>query len=287
MTVAYPRKPKNSISTRKLLRQLVVNNREIHLATLNRYRYNEQHSCKDLTEVIESLNGEPRDLVQELCHHVSDEARHSVWLTDLLIDLGADISKPPGVSYIDELDRLLDKDSYQNNLEDGLIAALATINITEKRGCEYFSAHIHVLKEAPQTAENIKIRETLEKIFPEEVGHVRWGNRWLAKIAKKSPEHKRKVEQAKYKYTVIEQMAYESGVDIMAGAELRHMERLLQITNTMPVLDRFNYFIERLPQTLLQPELQMTRLRIAQRAWNQDPQAFTEKFIPLFFNGLK
>ncbi len=191
MKVAYPRKFNNSMSARDILKQFVLNDRELHLLTLNRYRYNEQRSCKDLTDVIEKLNGQPKDLVQELSRHVSDEARHAMWLTDLLVDLGADISKPPGGSYIDEFERLLDQESYdpQRNLEDGLIAALASINVTEKRGCEYFSAHIHALKEAPQTEENIKIRETIEKIFPEEAGHVRWGNRWLAKIAKKSPEH--------------------------------------------------------------------------------------------------
>ncbi|MGB5635745.1 MAG: ferritin-like domain-containing protein, partial [Waterburya sp.] len=162
------------MSARDVLKQVVFNDRELHLITLNRYRYNEQHSCKELTDVIEKLNGKPRELIQDLSRHVSDEARHAMWLTDLLVDLGADIGKPPGVSYIDEFERLLDIESYdpESNLEDGLIAALVSINVTEKRGCEYFSAHIHALKEAPQTEENIKIRETIEKIFPEEAGHV-------------------------------------------------------------------------------------------------------------------
>lgn len=287
MTVAYPKKLNNSLSARDILKQ-VVRDREIHLVTLNRYRYNEQHSCKDLTDVIEKLNGQPKDLVQELSHHVSDEARHAVWLTDLLVDLGADIGTPPGMSYIGEFERLLDKDSYNSpsQLEDGIIAALAAINVTEKRGCEYFSAHINALKEAPQTEENIKIRETIERIFPEEAAHVRWGNRWLAKIAKKSPEHRKKVEQAKHKYVAIEQAAYESGMDIMAGAELRRLNNLLEIVNTMPVWERPQYLMERLPQTLLAPELQFTRIEVAQRAWKRDPQAFMDKFVPMFLNGL-
>jgi rubrerythrin len=287
MTVAYPKKLNNSLSARDILKQ-VVRDREIHLVTLNRYRYNEQHSCKDLTDVLEKLNGQPKDLVQELSHHVSDEARHAVWLTDLLVDLGADIGTPPGMSYIGEFERLLDKDSYNSpsQLEDGIIAALAAINVTEKRGCEYFSAHINALKEAPQTEENIKISETIERIFPEEAAHVRWGNRWLAKIAKKSPEHRKKVEQAKHKYVAIEQAAYESGMDIMAGAELRRLNNLLEIVNTMPVWERPQYLMERLPQTLLAPELQFTRIEVAQRAWKRDPQAFMDKFVPMFLNGL-
>lgn len=286
MTVAYPKKFKGSMSARDIMKQ-VVRDREIHLITLNRYRYSEQRSCKDLTGVIELLNGQPKELIKDLSRHVSDEARHALWLTDLLVDLGADVGTPPGMSYIDEFERLLDSESYdpQKNLEDGLIAALASINVTEKRGCELFSAHIQALKEAPQTEENIKIRETIEKIFPEEAGHVRWGNRWLAYMAKKSPEHRKKVEQAKQKYTAIEQAAYESGMDIMAGAELRRLNHLVEITKTMPMWERTQYFIDRLPQTLFSPELQMTRISVAQRAWNRDPEAFIEKFVPMFFKG--
>ena len=287
MTVAYPRKLRNAMGAREILAQVVCD-REIHLITLNRYRYSEQRSCKDLTDLIERLDGEPAELVRDLSRHISDEARHAMWLTDLLVDLGQNVGTPPGMSYIDEFDRLLDKDIYdaKRNLEDGIIAALVAINVTEKRGCEYFSAHIHALKQAPQTAENIKIRETIEKIFPEEAGHVRWSNRWLAQMANKSPEHRQKVEQAKRKYVAIEQAAFESGMDIMLGAELRRVTRLVDIANTMPVWERPQYLMERLPRTLLAPDLQMTRVEVAQRAWNRDPQAFVEKFVPMFLNGL-
>ncbi|MBW4446519.1 MAG: ferritin-like domain-containing protein [Spirirestis rafaelensis WJT71-NPBG6] len=288
MTVAYPRKFQNALGARDILNQ-VVRDREIHLITLNRYRYSEQRSCKDLTEVIETLNGKPPELVRDLSHHISDEARHAMWLTDLLIHLGADVGTPPGSSYIDEFDRLLDKNAYdgKSNLEDGIIAALAAINITEKRGCEYFSAHIYALKQAPQTEENIKIRETIEKILPEEAGHVRWGNRWLAEIARKSPEHQQKVEKAKRKYAAIEQAAFESGMDITLGAELRRVANLVEVANTMPVWERPQYLMERLPQTLLAPDLQFTRIMAAQKAWQRDPQAFMDKFVPMFLNGIK
>ncbi|MEG4146805.1 ferritin-like domain-containing protein [Microcoleus sp. Pol12B5] len=284
MTVAYPRKLRNAMGAREILAN-VVRDREIHLITLNRYRYSEQRSCKDLTDVIERLDGEPAELVRDLSRHISDEARHAMWLTDLLVDLGQNVGTPPGISYIDEFDRLLNKEQYRN-LDDGIIAVLAAINVTEKRGCEYFSAHIHALKQAPQTAENIKIRETIEKIFPEEAGHVRWGNRWLGSIAAKSPEHRQKVEQAKRKYVAIEQAAFESGMDIMLGAELRRVTRLVDIANTMPMWERPQYLMERLPASLLAPDLQMTRVDVAQRAWNRDPQAFMEKLVPMFLNGL-
>ncbi|MBV9388125.1 MAG: ferritin-like domain-containing protein [Chroococcidiopsidaceae cyanobacterium CP_BM_ER_R8_30] len=287
MTVAYPRKLQNALGARDILKMIVCD-RELHLITLNRYRYSEQRSCKDLTDVIETLDGKPQELVQDLSHHISDEARHAMWLTDLLVDLGADIGTPPGVSYVDEFNRLVDRELYdpKRNLEDGVIAALAAINVTEKRGCEYFSAHIHALKQAPQTEENIKIRETIEKIMPEETAHVRWGNRWLAELARKSPQHRQKVEQTKLKYTAIEQAAFEAGMDITLGAELRRMDKLLQVANTMPIWQRPQYLVERLPQTLLAPDLQMTRIDVLQRTMQRDPKALMEKFVPMFLNGL-
>ncbi|BAY60850.1 hypothetical protein NIES22_09100 [Calothrix brevissima NIES-22] len=288
MTVIYPRKSPNGMSARDILKR-VVSDRELHLIILNRYRYSEQRSCKDLTEVIEQLDGQPKELIKDLSHHIADEARHAMWLTDLLVDLGADIGKPPGTSYIDEFDRLIDRDYFntKTDLEDAVISGLAAINITEKRGCEYFSAHIYALKQAPQTEENLKIRETIERILPEEAGHVRWGNRWLAQIADKSPEHRQKVEQAKRKYAAIEQAAFESGMDITLGAELRRVAKLIDVANTMPVWQRPQYLMERLPQTLLAPELQFTRLQVAQKAWERDPQAFMEKFVPMFLNGVQ
>jgi len=288
MTVAYPRKFQNALSARDILNQ-VVRDREIHLITLNRYRYSEQRSCKDLTEVIELLNGKPPELVRDLSHHISDEARHAMWLTDLLVELKSDIGNPPGSSYIDEFERLLDSDQKDpvKDLDDFVISSLAAINVTEKRGCEYFSAHIYALKQAPQTEENIKIRETIEKILPEEAGHVRWGNRWLGEIARKSPEHQQQVEKAKRKYAAIEQAAFESGMDITLGAELRRVANLVEVANTMPVWERPQYLMERLPQTLFAPDLQNTRIMAAQKAWQRDPQAFMDKFVPMFLNGIK
>jgi hypothetical protein len=75
-------------------------------------------------------------------------------------------------------------------------------------------------------------------------------------------------------------------MDITFGAELRRLDHLLEIANTMPVWQRPQYLMERLPETVLAPQLQSTRLNIAQRAWNRDPQAFMEKFVPMFLGGL-
>ncbi|MEN9206651.1 MAG: ferritin-like domain-containing protein [Gloeomargarita sp. GMQP_bins_120] len=282
MTVAYPRKF-GEWSARAVLDQ-VVRDREIHLITLNRYRFSEQRSCKDLTDLVERLDGRPPELVRDLSRHISDEARHAMWLTDLLCDLGAPVGKPPGTSYIDQFEALLDADAHTPGTDEFIISSLAAINVTEKRGCEYFSAHIAALRQAPQTAENVAIRATLERIFPEEAAHVRWGNRWLAQLARQSPEHRRLVEQAKRRYSAIEQAAFEAGMDITLGAELRRVERLVNIASTLPVWERPGYLIERLPSALLAPDLQRTRIDILQRAWQRDPQKFIERFIPLFLN---
>ncbi|MBE9099033.1 ferritin-like domain-containing protein [filamentous cyanobacterium LEGE 07170] len=289
MAVIYPRKFKSAMgamSARDVLTQ-VVRDREIHHITLNRYRFSEQRSCKDLTDLIEQLDGNPVELVRDLSRHVSDEARHAMWLTDLLVDIGSSVGTPPGSSYIEEFERLLDREqATPEQGDDFIISSMAAINVTEKRGCEYFSAHIHALKQAPQTEENIKIRETIERILPEEAGHVRWGTRFLAKMAEKSPEHREKVNQAKSKYAAIEQAAFESGMDFTAGAELRRVSSLLDIANTLPLWQRPQYLAERLPQSLLAPDLQMTRIDVAQRAWQRDPQAFMERFVPMFLGGL-
>lgn len=288
MTVTYPKKFLNTLSARDVM-QRVVTDQDVHYITLNRYRYNEQRSCKDLTELIESLNGHAPDLIKDLSRHVVEESRHALWLTELLIDLGAEVNTPPGLSYIDEFERLIDQESFksEHQLEDAIIEALVAINVTEKRGCEYFAAHIHALKSAPQTPENIKICETIERILPEEAGHVRWGTRRLAEIARRSPASRQKVEQAKRKYAAIEQTAFESGMDITLGAELRRLSNLVDIANTLPLWERPAYLMERLPATLLAPELQKTRLTAAQKAWQRDPSAFMNTFVPMFFEGIQ
>ena len=285
MTVTYPRKIQDKYDIRDMM-PILVRDREIHLQVLNSYRYNEQRSCRDLAETIELLNGEPRELIRDLSNHIVEESRHALWLTDLLSDIGGDISRPLSVSYIDEFERLLDiKHILGQDKEDFVIDVLASINVTEKRGCAIFSAHIAALKQAKRTPENLKIRETLERIFPEEAAHVRWGIRQLAQIARKSPMHRQKVDNAKRKYAAIEHAANEATFDMTFGAEFRRLEQLLEISKTMPLWQRPQYLAERLIETLLDPALQSTRFRIIQKAWKRDPQGFLQKSLPLMLTG--
>jgi rubrerythrin len=283
MTVAYPHKLRGQLSAQDILDQL-VRQREIHMVTLNRYRFSEQRSCKDLTDLIETLDGKPRDLVKDLSHHVADEARHALWLTDLLYELGEDIGTPPGTSYIDEFQRFISNETITTG-EDLIIESLAAINVTEKRGCEYFAAHIRALQKCEQTTENIKVRETIEKILPEEVEHVRWGNRKLAEIAKKSESLHAKVDNARRKYTAIEQAAYESGLDVLAGAEVRRIENLMKIADMLPLWQRPKYLADRMSEAMFSSDLQESRINLVKKAWDKDPTSFVEKFIPMFFNA--
>ncbi len=286
MAVTYPRKILNTIGPREVMGE-VVKERKLQVLFLNSYRFNEQRSCLELTTLMEALNGKPRELVKELSHHISDEARHAVWLTDLLYEMGEEIGNPESGSYIDELNRLFDKSGDQVQSEDGLIAVLASINATEKRGCQAFSAHISALKKAPASEENTRIRETLEKILPEEAAHVSWGSRWLGRIAARSPEHRERVNAAKRKYAMIEHAAFEAGMDITAGAELRRLGNLVEIANTMPVWERPAYVLARLPQAVLSPDLNKSRLLAVKRVWEEKPEKLVENFIPMFLKGLQ
>ncbi len=286
MAVTYPRKILNTIGPREVMGE-VVKERKLQVLFLNSYRFNEQRSCLELTTLMEALDGKPRELVRELSHHISDEARHAVWLTDLLFEMGEEIGNPESGSYIDELNRLFDKSGDEVRSEDGLIAVLASINATEKRGCQAFSAHIAALRAAPATEENVRIRETLEKILPEEAAHVSWGSRWLGRIAARSPAHRERVNAAKRKYAMIEHAAFEAGMDITAGAELRRLGNLVEIANTLPVWERPSYVLERLPQALLSQDLSKSRFLAVKRVWEEKPEKLIETFIPMFLKGLQ
>lgn len=71
MRVSYPWKLQNALSARDVLK-IVVRDHELNLLTLNRYCYSEQCSGKDLTDLIETLNGKLKELVRGLSHHISE-----------------------------------------------------------------------------------------------------------------------------------------------------------------------------------------------------------------------
>jgi hypothetical protein len=54
----------------------------------------------------------------------------------------------------------------------------------------------------------------------------------------------------------------------------------------MPIWQRPQYLMERLPQTLFAPDLQMTGLMCYNELCSVTPMALMEKFVPMFLNGL-
>jgi hypothetical protein len=76
-------------------------------------------------------------------------------------------------------------------------------------------------------------------------------------------------------------------MEITAGAELRRVANLVEISNTLPVWDRPAYLLERLPQALLAPNLQKSRFLAVQRLMQDKPEKLVEQFIPMFLSGLQ
>jgi hypothetical protein len=74
-------------------------------------------------------------------------------------------------------------------------------------------------------------------------------------------------------------------MEITAGAELRRVANLVEISNTLPVWDRPAYLLERLPQALLAPDLQKSRFLAVQRLLQDKPEKLVEQFIPMFLSG--
>jgi len=62
---------------------------------------------------------------------------------------------------------------------------------------------------------------------------------------------------------------------------------LVEITNTLPVWQRPQYLMERLPQALLAPDLQKSRFLAVQRVMQDKPEKLVEQFIPMFLSGLQ
>ena len=76
-------------------------------------------------------------------------------------------------------------------------------------------------------------------------------------------------------------------MDITAGAELRRLGNLVEIANTLPPWERPGYVLERLPQALLSPDLQKSRIFAVKRVLEDRPEKLVEQFIPMFLSGLR
>jgi len=70
---------------------------------------------------------------------------------------------------------------------------------------------------------------------------------------------------------LIEQAAFEAGLDITLGAGCAGLRTCWKCKYNAD-LAASQYLMERLPQTLLAPDLQMTRIDVLQRAMQRDPE---------------
>ncbi len=94
------------------------------------------------------------------------------------------------------------------------------------------------------------------------------------------------MEQAKRKYTAIEQAAFEAGLDITVGAELRRAGQTPGSSKYNADLATSSVPDGAFTANSVAPDLQMTRIDVLQRAMQRDPMALMEKFVPMFLNGL-
>ena len=286
----YPRQLNNSLTTRKLIKQ-IVSNREVHLMFINSYLHSEQSLYKSLNNFLENFNyrQDQIELIEELSSHTSEEAGHVMWLTDLLVDLGQDICTPSGLNFTDEyffLDNEKNTSSPETEKDDRMISALVSLNIAEKRSCQVLSAYLNALKGLPETKEIMKIREVFENIWHEEVGHISVSTRLVAKLAKKSPYHSQKVEQTKQKYMAIDFAAYKNTFDIMPGVEIRRLFNLFTIAQHVPFWDSVSYLTQRLPETLFSPKVHNTRMQVIEKLWDEDFRSFIKDYTVMFVNSL-
>ncbi|MCS7080449.1 MAG: ferritin-like domain-containing protein [Chloracidobacterium sp.] len=211
----------------------IVADPDLHWATMNLYYYSEYHGAEGIAALATRTEATNPQLAEALVHHADDEFRHAAMIADIMTDLG-DAPRPPlGVKYVDEFAALATASSDPNQLDE--VELLAALNVTEKRGLFSFALHVSTL---PKESKAFKL---LNQIKNEEAGHVRWGNEQLARL--KAEGREAEVRRAQAKFEVIEQAAYETSLDIMPGAPLRRLRRIVDIARELPVERQLPYVV--------------------------------------------
>ncbi|OYT72756.1 MAG: hypothetical protein CFK52_03860 [Chloracidobacterium sp. CP2_5A] len=203
----------------------VVADPDLHWATMNLYYYSEYHGAEGIAALAARVEATNPRLAEDLVHHAEDEFRHAEMIADIMTDLG-DAPRPPlGIKYVDEFAALATASSDPDRLDE--IELLAALNVTEKRGLFSFALHVSTL---PKESKAYKL---LNQVKNEEAGHVRWGNQQLAQL--KAGGREAEVRRAQTKFEVIEKAAYETSLDIMPGAPIRRLRRVVDIARELPV----------------------------------------------------
>jgi|GEM_PF-2009214 ferritin-like protein len=211
----------------------IVADPDLHWATLNLYYYSEYHGAEGIAALAKQVEATHPQLAEALVHHAEDEFRHAAMIADMMTDLG-DAPRPPlGIKYVDEFAALATASTNTDQIDE--VELLAALNVTEKRGLFSFALHVAAL---PKESRAYKL---LNQIKNEEAGHVRWGNQYLTELKAKGREAE--VRRAQAKFEAIEKAAYETSLDIMPGAPLRRLQRIVEIARQLPTERQIPYVV--------------------------------------------
>ncbi len=212
----------------------IVADPDLHWATMNLYYYSEYHGAEGIAALARQVEATNPQLAEALVHHAEDEFRHAAMIADIMTDLG-DVPRPPlGIKYVDEFAALATASTDPDQIDE--VELLAALNVTEKRGLFSFALHVSTL---PRESKAFKL---LNQVKNEEAGHVRWGNQYLSEL--KASGREAEVRRAQAKFEVIEKAAYETSLDIMPGAPIRRMRRVVEVARQLPAERQIPYVVE-------------------------------------------
>ncbi len=212
----------------------IVADPDLHWATMNLYYYSEFHGAKGIETLAGRLAETNPELSEQLFHHADDEFRHAAMIADIMTDLGPPPKTPRGIKYVDEFAALAYAGTDPDRLDE--VELLAALNATEKRGLFSFALHASTL---PKESRAFTL---LNQVKNEEAGHVKWGNDYIKKM--KESGHEVEMTRAQAKFAKIETAAYESATDIMPGAPIRRMRRVIDIALEMPPERQLGYVFD-------------------------------------------
>lgn len=212
----------------------IVADPDLHWATMNLYYYSEFHGAKGIESLAGRLAETNPELSEQLFHHADDEFRHAAMIADIMTDLGPPPKTPRGIKYVDEFAALAYAGTDPDRLDE--VELLAALNATEKRGLFSFALHASTL---PKESRAFTL---LNQVKNEEAGHVKWGNDYIKKMKESGREAE--MTRAQAKFAKIETAAYESATDIMPGAPIRRMRRVLDVALEMPPERQLGYVFD-------------------------------------------
>jgi ferritin-like metal-binding protein YciE len=239
----------------------VVADPDLHAATMNLYHYSEFQGAEGVASLARRLETAHPELSEHLVRHAEDEYRHAAMIGDIMADWGVAPTPPGGIQYVDEFGALASAAAADPEILDE-VEVVAALNATEKRGLFSFSLHVAALpKEGPAY-------RLLNQVKNEEAGHVRWGAEYIRNLRARGLDAA--VAKAQAKFEKIEAAAYEASGDIMPGAPLRRMRRVLEIAEELPPERQVKYVVEQFLRAADPRGLAAARWRFVEIVWSSE-----------------